>query len=544
MASSVVVNNLTKNSIVLDAEPVRTTLTPLGSYTIAFKDFNGNYKLCTDLSAYVTNSRVTVLVDGTAITSANLLSYAQGADMLLERFDLDEDGVIDEVGSGGGSVTTELSATAVDLVDDTDFILEESELQTIIGMGVELEFDPTASTGQVTVELFQDSARTIRILEHIVDLTDTTTYNSYVSFGFNAEVTGKLYGTVSCSAVPVSQTVDLTLFAQALSQVEDAEPITEELGDGLQSVDETTSVKLATNSGLGFTSGGLSIDPDLTAAVYPSGGAGGASVTGAVALTTDQDVAGIKRFNSSGYVPRGASGAPATGTWTAGTQVMDSDNILWRCTTGGTPGTWELADTVTAETDVVSTASLGDGDSEIIELDVYGNVGQALWLRIWGKTTSGTADQQIQFRARIYETSTGNGRDLVWQGEGLMRQTSLTAILPASQTYLEVNTNDIIDNDEAVIVYEDDDRYELGRCSARPTGQISLDEALVDDSSWASGSLVLIPTEWFCVPWINTDGSPTNANKIFIEIRHDGVATDPDLTFYAQALAQSRGVIR
>jgi lysophospholipase L1-like esterase len=35
------------------------------------------------------------------------------------------------------------------------------------------------------------------------------------------------------------------------------------------------------------------------------------------------------------------SGAPATGTWTAGQEILDVNGVIWTCTTGGAPGTWQ-----------------------------------------------------------------------------------------------------------------------------------------------------------------------------------------------------------
>jgi hypothetical protein len=199
---------------------------------------------------------------------------------------------------------------------------------------------------------------------------------------------------------------------------------------------------------------------------------------------------------------------------------------------------------VTEETDVVASSTITYGGTELLQVPVIGNVGQCIWLRVWARRTSGTAEIEIPFRARIYETSDKRGRELVWQGLGVARQTYLTVALPASQTYLEVNSNDYAEVDEMLCIYEDDDRYELGRCSSRASGYLYVSEALLDASQWEINTLVLPVVEWFSVPWLNRDGASEYQNNILLEIRHDGVATDPALTFYAQALAQSRGVIR
>jgi hypothetical protein len=551
MSSYITVRNLTNGNISFDSSLLRFSLTGLSSYNIDMVKVLGNTTLCSSLKTYLSNSKIYVVRGSEAVSSADLDYYAQGYDIYIYRQNQSyaetcvQEYVAEEGGGGGTSASTEFTATAVSLVDDTDFVLVEEVLSATSGLGVVLTLTPTAITGSCTVQLFQDSLRTNKVFEHLVDFTDPSTLFSFDTFGFEAETEGTLYGTLLCSGVPADKTMDLSLFAESLGAVGEADPIETIYGDGLEDNGSgLPQVALLSTGGLSFTSGELGISSKITAAAYVDSDSDGAFVTGAVDTTTNQTISGLKLFNSFGHVKTVASGAPTVGTYTAGTEILDSNNIKYRCITSGTPGTWELVDIVTAETNVVSTASLSSGDSELIEIPVYGNTGSCLWFRIWAKTTSGTTDEQIPFRARIFKTSAENGRDLLWQGEGLARQTSLTALLPASQSYLEVNTNDIIENDEALFVYEDDDRYELARCTSRVSGQIAIDESLVDASSWSIGSLILVVSEFNNVPWYNTDGNPSKANTIFLQIRHDGLVTDPDLTFYAQALAQSRGFVR
>ncbi len=44
--------------------------------------------------------------------------------------------------------------------------------------------------------------------------------------------------------------------------------------------------------------------------------------------------------SSQTYTPRGTAGAPTSGTWAVGALVLDSANVFWKCTVAGTPGTW------------------------------------------------------------------------------------------------------------------------------------------------------------------------------------------------------------
>jgi hypothetical protein len=433
------------------------------------------------------------------------------------------------------------SGSAIDLHDGETFMITEATSATVSGIGYEFIFTTAAVAGQVVVELYQDSGRTEKVFEHIVDITDATTWKAYDSFGFSSATTGTLWGKFYCSGVTAASTATLTLWAQATAPSSKPNPVSSPYGSGIE--DDGTGkprVALATNSGLEFSTSKVKIKPDTTAAAYLALGAGGASVTGAVDTTTAQDVAGIKRFDSVGFKPRGTAGPPTSGSWSEGVEVMDLNGVKWRYFDSA----WEMADVVTEYPDVVVSGTLAYTQKELLKIPVTGNVGQCFWLRVWARRASLTTEMQVPFRARIYETSDVRGRELVWQGLGLARQTYLTVELPASQTYLEVNSNDIAEVDELLCVYEDDNRFELGRCSSRTAGKFNLDEALVDADHWDVNSLVIPVTEWHNVPWINRDGDSADQYKILLEVRHDGTSSDPDLVFYAQVLAQSRGVIR
>ena len=443
-----------------------------------------------------------------------------------------------------GSWYTTMSDTGISLTDGQNFTITEASPYVLKGCGFKFSANPSTASGQVTVELFSDSSRSEKVYEHVMDLSDTSTLEDYDTFGFDLDTAGTLYGTLACSGVAGGETVDLTLMVMGTQPTGSPAALSTPYGDGIE--DDGTGkprVALHSNSGLEFSSGDLKIDGDITQPAYISTNAAGAYVTGAVDTTSDQTIAGEKRFNEKGLIPRVAAGAPSSGSWSQGTEVLDSDDVKWRCITGGTPGTWELADTVTMDPDVEVSGEVDpEGDSEVLTLDVLGNVGFCLWLRVWARRYSGTGEMQVPYRVRVYQTDSALGREVVWQGLGLARQTYLTVSLPASQTYLEVNDNNIADVEEFLCVYEDDDRYELGRCSSRESGYLWLDEALVDSSSWAINTLVIPVSEWFGVPWLTTDGS--NPQKIIVEVRNDGASTDPSLVFYVQAKAMNLGVIR
>jgi hypothetical protein len=45
------------------------------------------------------------------------------------------------------------------------------------------------------------------------------------------------------------------------------------------------------------------------------------------------------------------------------------------------------------------------------------------------------------------------------------------------------------------------------------------------------------------VPWLNTDGDPAKKNKVFIQVKHNVLATDPTLTFYVDAKVYTFGIL-
>lgn len=197
---------------------------------------------------------------------------------------------------------------------------------------------------------------------------------------------------------------------------------------------------------------------------------------------------------------------------------------------------------IAEETSVVQSSAISYTGSALLELAVDSNFGNCIWLRIWAKTDTGSADTEIPFRALIHQKTDKVGREIIWNGMSMARQTSTTAITPAAQDYIEVNTNDIMESDEGVVIYDNDSRYEFARINTRTSGQINLHDNLTDASQYDSGDLVLVVSEWNNVPWYNTDTDSADQNKILLEVIHDGEYGDDDLVFYAQALAVSKQV--
>jgi len=448
-------------------------------------------------------------------------------------------------GEWSGAYDTSFSSGSVDLIDEQAFTIVEIAPvpYTTAGVAFICEITPSTNTGVITAELFDDVAKTSLIGTLSIDLA-APVLRFTIAFGFELETTGTIYGTVYCSGVPSSQTAVFAIEAIVASPRGAPDPLPSPYGDGIE--DDGTGkprVAFGTTDGLEFSTGKLRVKSDPTSPAYLTHGANGLGVDGVVTEDTNQSIISKKVFASVGCIPLASTGAPTDGTYESGAEVIDSANIKWRCTAGGTPGTWSLVDTILEYTQPsYSSVQVALGETYLFELPVTGNTGVLLWLRAWAYPTV-TTNVEIPFRVRVYQTSSALGREIVWQGFGIARQTALTAALPGAQTYLVVSSNDLIEVDEGLVVFESSTRFEFGRCSNRTSGYIGLSESLVDPDTWAIGTRVLPVSEWSMVPWINTDGNPAKKNTVFIQVKHCGLVGDPALTFYVDAKVYTFGII-
>ena len=153
------------------------------------------------------------------------------------------------------------------------------------------------------------------------------------------------------------------------------------------------------------TSGDMWYDTDevsgLTMPItLANGGTGG---TNAAAARSSLTVSAIGESATT-------AGAPTTGTWVRGDRWLDSGNVLWTCTTAGTPGTWmppigyELAyNQVTTQFNITSTSQASpslvvdgttrtyDGTPVIVEFNLHNiaanGTSAQVYLSLWDGST-------------------------------------------------------------------------------------------------------------------------------------------------------------
>jgi hypothetical protein len=457
------------------------------------------------------------------------------------------------VNGSGGSGVVNLTAALVPLSDNTDFTIVEAIPNITEGTGYVLEIIPTTAIGLLLIVLYQDAARLDVVYSMYVDLSDATTYRSSEVYGFQLETVGTLYATAFVSGVGLGETFDVHLTAAGLALSITPTPLSTPYGQGIENDGNgLPRIALASGSGLNFDiNNKLIIAPDLTATVYPVLSAAGVAIAGAIDTSTTQEVAAKKNFDAVGLTLLAAIGPPTAGTYLQGMEILDVNGIKWRCTVGGTPGLWELVDSVYEELGLVTIGTLSYGDSISVGIQVTGNVGHIQRLQVFGVPDGVTnvGNYSVPFRVRVYPTASLFGRELIWQGNGFARNTYLSSSLAAGLTAVPVNDNNVADIDEAVVFFEGyggstDVRFELARIVARPTGEFTIDEALIDEDSWVADTWVCVASEWVNVPFVNTTPVPEDQYLINLQVRHDGLSTDPDITFYAIATIFNQGIIR
>jgi hypothetical protein len=409
--------------------------------------------------------------------------------------------------------------------------------------GYIVEVTPSTGTGNLTVILYDDAARLNVVHTLVIDLSDATTFRSAEAFGMDLETTGTIYGTAFVSGVAPGETFDILVRAIGLQPSAPPTPLPSPYGQGIE--DDGLGkprIALTASGGLDFDgSDNLVIVPDVTAPVTIALGLGGASVTGAVTTTTDEDIAAKKRFTAVGMDYLAADGPPVAGTYLEGHEVLDLSGVKWRCISAGTPGTWVLVDFVADDVADYVTGSLEPGDSEVVEILTTGDVGFFQHIQIWG-VVANPDNYTTEFRVRIYPTSGTYGREMVWQGIGAAHQSYFTDVFPAATQNCDVVDNeDMFNTDEACVIFEDGTRYELARISGRLANTLYLDEILVDPLPWAADTLVCSVAQFDMVPFRNTDGTPANRGRAFFQIRNDHEANE--VIFYIRVMPLSTGII-
>jgi hypothetical protein len=164
---------------------------------------------------------------------------------------------------------------------------------------------------------------------------------------------------------------------------------------GLSVASGTTAVQALTVAGnetvsgtLGVT-GATTLTGGVSGAMAATGAVSGTTVTGTGEVTgTDMNATGLTgAVAGARFVGATTSGAPGSGTFVAGDFVVDQTGIMWVCTVGGTPGTWNSIGGVT-DTAWTNVPSLSGSWVNSSPVPAYVRINGIVYLR--GVIISGT----------------------------------------------------------------------------------------------------------------------------------------------------------
>lgn len=289
-------------------------------------------------------------------------------------------------------------------------------------------------TGLCEIQWFSDAARTIPVWSALIDMAAPIPDN-LTRFFESEELTGELWYTITnhaASAIDVS----ITLTAESKDGFQ-AWGVPASVGAGLVLTVGVPSVDITT--AFTFSGNKLTLRPDVAAAAYPVVGAGGVSITGAVATTGDQTIAGRKEFAALALTARGESGAPSSGTWQAGDLVRDADGLLWVCKTGGTPGSWNLLAPAEDDFGPEATSSITASTSTPVPLTLPTGQGDLLSFRMSALPASPVNGvfpmRLIIYDNSLYDENTRCGREY----HALSRTSYLSSLVAQGSTTIPVN---------------------------------------------------------------------------------------------------------
>jgi hypothetical protein len=440
--------------------------------------------------------------------------------------------------------------TTIAQYDITDVVIADgvTDAQTVsanvtaaqIGQVVEVAVtSTTATSGQVLLEIYQATGRTATDLVYsaIFDMADP--HVDRLPAYFEADNSdGDLYIDVT-NNTGTGGTFSVTVKAGGMLLVQTPPPPGDGsginagvTGDGI-AFNVTTSqleIDLATDPGLELT--GAAGFRELRVRADPSGGlqrtATGLGVDTTVVRTTVNTTvtasALVSFQDKLAILPNASAGPPVAGTHVAGEIYRDTNQNLWQCVTGGTPGDWVFfgfkEETFGGALDGTSyTASVAAGASVVLEVPTIGRRGWIRKMNIWGADAAhGAVDIDISFRIAAYPNENREGREQLWMFSGEIRKTYATLAASGGAAAVEVNDLGVLNNDDllrmraAAGVTEEYQRI-VGRDTVNSAAD--LNETLVN--ALAINDSVMAVTELIDAPWRNNSATPGEEFKIFLE---------------------------
>jgi hypothetical protein len=408
------------------------------------------------------------------------------------------------------------------------------------GLATKITLSSSLSSGYVIIRLYEDVGRANMFYESTFDLSSALLVDR-IPVGFELDNSaGTMYVDI-VNNTGSNGTFSLEVETHSLATVPISAP--PGAGSGISSgvagegisydaVNTRLDVDLASNPGLQLTgavgSKELSVLPD-PAGGLTVGAAGVAAGATIVKTTTDQDIAGAKRFSGFGFQPSGISGPPVAGTWVAGQMSMDQNHDIWLCTTGGTPGTWvfwgwkETKQGGAADGSSY-TGTIAAGASADVSFTLSSRRGVIRKAIFWGASPAyAAADLDVPFRVEAYPNEAYEGREMLWTLSGVIRTTYMSGVAGAGSVILPVNSVGSVALDDLIRLRKlaGTDAEEYGRIITRTPGgpSITVDEATVN--ALAANDPVMMCTEVLDMYWSNNSAIVANKQKLYLRFYND-----------------------
>lgn len=461
-------------------------------------------------------------------------------------------------GASDGSAAFQRLALGTTLVDYTvadAFITAGNTLQNetpastsapaAVGFTARITLSSTLSSGQVTVNLYEDSGYTQRFYSNTFDLANPVADN-LPSFFELQDVDGDMFveiinDTGSDGLFTVTVRTAGTVLVQVPPPPGDGSGINAGVaGDGINfdAINVRLDVDLATDPGLELT--GAAGSRELRVLPAPGGGlervaAGLQNDSTVIRTTGDQSLAGIKTFADSifGLTPAGTSGAPTTGTHAQGEFFLDDQLDLYQCIVAGTPGTWQFygwKENIDggALNGISYTGTASAGSSVDLEINTTGRRGVLRFLRIWGADPAfATGDIDVEFRVAAFPNENMESRQQLWEVTGRIRRTTLSAGVGSGVTTLPVvGVGGVVVGDLVRLRQDAGPLEEYARVSAVDAGVPDIDVFETTANALALDDHVMMVTELTEMPWRNNSGVPSESQKIFLRFYNDHPSQD------------------
>lgn len=431
--------------------------------------------------------------------------------MSVQRLNTGRSSTYAEIANSAVSSSTYQGSTANVANNATaNFNIEPVVDQSSVLQGIMTRVQITSSSlGQVTLELFEDAARSDSRRIRTLDVDVSTNPISFIPASFNSEnATGILYASITnLTGAETDITVDVNFLVISVVGSSTQSVVSPELATdpGLE-LDGLNRLRAKVGDGLDLDANGIKVD---TTVLRTSGA---------------QSIDDIKTFNDAVVLaPHPTdSGAPTAGTYTEGAIFTDVDGNKWLCTASGTPGTWVFWGSRLVTYDTELTGTVAAGGSVTIEIPTIGRRGIISRLRVFAQDDLDST-YDIPFRVAIYSKETLLGRDRIALLFGYSRKVRSSSTITGGSTTINVETLGSILGEDLVYIADTSEptsgSAEYNRISGTGTLQLfTYDELL---NSYDVQSSIIKTEEYSSIHWYNDTLTAAEKNKLFMVIIND-----------------------